>query len=86
MVIEIIQRESKTVVLVTHDIQEAIYLADRIIFFTKQPGRIKADIAMDFKDGQRFAKKEELFGRDGYLDMEKSLYEMMREEIREEKN
>jgi hypothetical protein len=41
---------------------------------------------MDFKDGQRFAKKEELFGRDGYLDMEKSLYEMMREEIREEKN
>ncbi len=83
MVIEIIQRESKTVILVTHDIQEAIYLADRIIFFTKQPGRIKADIAMEFKDGQRFSKKEDLFSRNGYLDMEKMLYAMMREEIRE---
>jgi len=83
MVIEIIQRESKTVILVTHDIQEAIYLADRIIFFTKQPGRIKADIAMEFKNGQRFSKKEDLFGRNGYLDMEKMLYEMMREEIQE---
>jgi len=58
-------------------------LADRIIFFTKQPGRIKADIAMEFKNGQRFSKKEDLFGRDGYLDMEKMLYEMMREEIQE---
>jgi len=58
-------------------------VADRIIFFTKQPGRIKADIAMEFKNGQRFSKKEDLFGRDGYLDMEKMLYEMMREEIQE---
>ncbi len=38
---------------------------------------------MDFKNGQRFSKKEDLFGRDGYLVMEKMLYEMMREEIQE---
>ena len=53
MVIEIIESESKTVVLVTHDIQEAIYLADRIIFFTRQPGRIKAALPMEFKGGKR---------------------------------
>jgi len=81
MIIEIIERESKTVILVTHDIQEAIYLADRIIFFTRQPGKIKADIAMDFKNGERFAHKEDLLSRDGYVDMEKTLYRMMREEI-----
>ena len=81
MIIEIIERESKTVILVTHDIQEAIYLADRIIFFTRQPGKIKADIAMDFKNGERFAHKEDLLSRDGYVDMEKALYRMMREEI-----
>ncbi|MDH3690268.1 MAG: ABC transporter ATP-binding protein [Gammaproteobacteria bacterium] len=81
MVIEIIERESKTVILVTHDIQEAVYLADRIIFFTRQPGKIKADLAMEFKGGKRFPKKEELLAHPGYVDMEKRLYQMMREEI-----
>jgi NitT/TauT family transport system ATP-binding protein len=81
MVIEIIGSENKTVVLVTHDIQESIYLADRIIFFTRQPGKIKEDIAMDFKNGKRFARKEELLSQPGYVDMERKLYAMMREEI-----
>jgi len=81
MVVDIIERESKTVVLVTHDIQEAIYLADRIIFFTRQPGKIKADLNMEFKAGRRFRKKEELLETPGYVDMEKQLYSMMREEI-----
>ena len=82
MVIETIERDAKTVVLVTHDIQEAIYLADRIIFFTRQPGKIKADIQMEFKNGKRFAKKEELLGMPGFVEMEKRLYAMMREEIK----
>ncbi len=81
MAIDIIERESKTVVLVTHDIQEAIYLADRILFFTRQPGKIKADLSMEFKKGRRFARKEELLVEPGYVEMEKRLYTMMREEI-----
>jgi NitT/TauT family transport system ATP-binding protein len=81
MVVDIIERESKTVILVTHDIQEAIYLADRIIFFTRQPGKIKADLAMEFKGGRRFPRKEELLEFPGYVEMEKHLYSMMREEI-----
>jgi len=81
MMIEVIERESKTVILVTHDIQEAIYLADRIIFFTRQPGRIKADITMEFKNGRRFAQKEELISTPGYVEMERQLFSMMREEI-----
>jgi len=81
MVIEIIESQSKTVVLVTHDIQEAIYLADRIVFFTRQPGRIKADLAMEFKEGRRFPRKEELLVHPGYAEMEKLLYTLMREEI-----
>ncbi len=81
MIVEIVEREDKTIILVTHDIQEAIYLADRIIFFTRQPGKIKADMAMEFKQGRRFPRKEDLLAEPGYIEMEKLLYQMMREEI-----
>ena len=81
MIIEIIERENKTVIVVTHDIQEAIYLADRILFYTRQPGRIKADLQMEFKDGHRYDKKEELLRHPGYIEMEQVLFAMMREEI-----
>ena len=81
MMIEVIERENKTVIAVTHDIEEAIYLSDRIIFFSAQPGRIKANIPLEFKNGRRFPRKEELFEQPGYSDMERRLFAMMREEI-----
>ena len=71
-------------ILVTHDIQEAIYVADRVVFFTRTPGRIKQDVYMEFKDGQRFVGKEELFGGSrGILEIEKQLFAWMREEIKQ---
>jgi ABC-type nitrate/sulfonate/bicarbonate transport system ATPase subunit len=40
-----IQRaEGKTVIFVTHDVDEAAYLADRVIVFTKRPAAISADV------------------------------------------
>ena len=41
---QIIANEHKTVLLVTHDISEAIALSDRIIVLSPRPGKIKADI------------------------------------------
>jgi NitT/TauT family transport system ATP-binding protein len=38
----------KTVVFVTHDVEEAIYLGDRIIMLGAAPGRIIDDITVDF--------------------------------------
>lgn len=41
-ILEIAQDTKKTVVFVTHDIEEAVFLADRIVMMSANPGRIKA--------------------------------------------
>lgn len=38
----------KTVLFVTHSIEEAIYLADRIIVLTQRPARIDKEIVVPF--------------------------------------
>lgn len=40
------QEEKQTVLLVTHDIQEATLLADRVLVLTERPGQLRADISV----------------------------------------
>ncbi|MFF0372052.1 ABC transporter ATP-binding protein [Micromonospora sp. NPDC005087] len=40
--------DRKTVVFITHQIDEAIYLADRVLVLAPHPGRLIADVRVDF--------------------------------------
>lgn len=41
------QAKQKTVIMVTHSINESLFLADRVMVLTKRPGKIKMDIEVD---------------------------------------
>ncbi|HTZ79283.1 MAG TPA: ABC transporter ATP-binding protein [Stellaceae bacterium] len=47
VLLRIWDREQQTVLFVTHDLSEALTLADRIIMFSARPGRIKEMFAVD---------------------------------------
>ena len=49
--VRILQEEKKTVLLITHDIAEAVSVSDRVLVCSSRPGRIKAEMAMPFSKG-----------------------------------
>ena len=45
----ILRREKKTALLVTHDLSEAVSMADRVIVLTKRPAQIRSVLEMKFE-------------------------------------
>ncbi|MGI6344564.1 MAG: ABC transporter ATP-binding protein [Bacillota bacterium] len=62
----ILRDAGKTVLLVTHDIAEAVAMCDRIIVLSKRPGTVKADVMIELgekRPGPMEARKSPAFGR-----------------------
>jgi NitT/TauT family transport system ATP-binding protein len=73
--IAIWQRSPKTVIFVTHDVQEAVYLSDRVAVMSARPGRIKAiiDTRFDKSDPHCFKAK-------GFIDKVDEIWDLVRVE------
>lgn len=54
----IIRNEQKTALLITHDISEAISVADRIIVLSKRPATVTATHALDFTENEPLKRRE----------------------------
>ncbi len=75
--VRIWQSSGKTILFVTHSIDEAIYLSSRVVVFTFRPGRVKHVLQVDFT-GDRFDPHIRT-GRD-FIRAKASILDMVREE------
>jgi NitT/TauT family transport system ATP-binding protein len=69
------QRTRKTVIFVTHDVREAVHLADRVAVMSARPGRIKAIVETGFDKSD-----PELFKSKGFLDKVDEIWTLVRDE------
>jgi NitT/TauT family transport system ATP-binding protein len=67
----------KTAIFITHDIAEAVYLADRVIVFTARPGRVKLELRIDLPRPRDLRLKREA----RFVDLERTIWETIREEV-----
>ena len=64
----------KTILFVTHNVEEAVYLSDRVIVFTARPARVKTEIDVDIsRPRDKFSPKLVRF--------RKEIVDLLREEI-----
>ena len=80
LMVDVARASGTTIIMVTHDIEEAIFLADKIVFLSSHPGRLREVILPDFKPAERIKNKEQVLELPGYGEMERKIMGMMREE------
>jgi NitT/TauT family transport system ATP-binding protein len=71
------EENKKTVVYVTHSLQEAVLLGDRIIVFSAHPGRIKAEIKVDFPR----PRNHRLANTPEFSALTSELWELLKDEV-----
>jgi len=69
------QKTHKTFVLVTHQIEEALLLADRILVLTAHPGRSKKEIVVDLGRPRNQFSPE-------FILLQKEIFDLLRDEVR----
>jgi NitT/TauT family transport system ATP-binding protein len=65
-----------TIFFITHDVEEALILADRVVVMSRRPGRVKAEIAVPFPRPRDYA----LIGEPHFAALRAQIVGMLREE------
>jgi len=72
------RQAKKTVLFITHQINEAIYLSDRVIVFTARPARVKQTVPIDLERPRKLAIKRD----PRFLQLEDYLWALIEDEVK----
>jgi NitT/TauT family transport system ATP-binding protein len=76
--LRILETEKKTMIFVTHSIDEAILLGDRIVLMSRRPGRIREIFTVDFPRPRKIASVR---GHPRYVELRNSIWEMLKQDL-----
>ncbi len=76
--LEIWRAANKTVLFITHQINEAIYLSDRVIVFTARPGRVKQSVPIGIERPRKLAVKRDA----RFLQLEDYIWNLIEDEVK----
>ena len=75
--LRLLEDENKTVIFVTHSIEEAVYISDQIILLSPRPGRISKIIKPDVdREGM---SADQIRRAEGYLDTVEDIWQMLKQ-------
>ena len=70
-----------TVLFITHSVEEAVYLGDRVIVMTRRPGRIKKEIVLPRDAGWKQGDIEAAAEYPDFIEARREIWALVREEI-----
>lgn len=57
--LEVWQKTRKTILMITHDVEEAIFLSQRVYVLSSQPGTVKQELTINLPDDRCYAMKRQ---------------------------
>ncbi len=76
LLLGVLQSEGKTVMLITHSVEEAIYLSNRVIVISARPSRIRRVIDVPFP----FPRQQSLHDQPAFAQLRSEVYALVMEE------
>jgi len=74
--LDVWEHQHRTVLFVTHDVDEALFLADRVIVMSRRPGRVLRDIAVDLPRPRGY----KMLTSSRFMEFKSEIFDLVRQE------